>query len=76
MNLLENLNITSNKIIEKEKLSDLRGGDGESCCYLWCDGTYMGNCGKAGAGTSCGDAEVPDLDCEWMSGTCNQCPYA
>lgn len=70
------MNIDISKIIDREKLSGFRGGDGESCCYLWCDGEYMGNCGAVSPGATCAEAEVPADNCEWMSGTCNQCPYA
>ncbi|HKL67524.1 MAG TPA: hypothetical protein VJ877_06490 [Bacteroidales bacterium] len=76
MNLLDNLNFTSDKIIEKEKLSNFRGGDGDDCCYLYCDGDYMGNCGIDGTGNGCATAEVPDESCEWRSDNCNNCPDA
>jgi len=75
MNLLDNLNFTSDKKIEKENLSDFRGGEEYDCCYLICGTEYM-TCGADGTGNNCLDVEIPDEGCFWVPGNCSQCPDA
>lgn len=75
MNVLENLDFNSNKTIKKEELSYYKGGLANDCCFLFCEGEYMGACGSVPNNLYCSDADIPDDNCEWMEGACTQCLY-
>jgi len=78
MNLIDNLNFTSDKIIEKENLTDFRGGDEVGYFYCRCGhvGSYTGECFPVMADDIVEALSVADSFCGEPGNTCygHECP--
>lgn len=73
MYLIDKLGLSDEKIINNAALSKYKGGMANDCCFLFCEGEYMGACGEVPNQLYCSSAEIPDENCEWMEGSCTQC---
>ena len=74
MNLLEELEIKSRKLLDKEEQKSLKGGDEEYlCCYFYSDYNHtLIYCGATPSCTLCGSVEPPGTVFTSCN-TCNAC---